>query len=89
MGGARSISDGRGEDSATRLRKEADGLYSHQDTPHTPPSDPKADVITKKKEKSHIRPYNGLPGDNGRYETLPDMPNKEDKGDGMNVGRGT
>ena len=89
MGGARSISNGREADPATGLRKEVDGLYSHQDTPHTPPSDPKADVITKKKEKSHICLYNGPPVDNGRYGTLPDMPNKEDKGDRMNVGHGT
>ena len=55
-GGARSISDRGEEDFIASLREEADNLYSCQGNPHAPPSDPKAEVITKKMEKSHIRP---------------------------------
>ena len=61
---------------------EADNLYSRQDNPHAPPSDPKANVIKKKQEKSHFRPHDGPPMNNGWYETPPDMPNEEDKSDG-------
>ena len=43
LGGARSISDGRKEDSTAGLREKADDLYSRQDAPHAPPSDPKAE----------------------------------------------
>ena len=89
IAGARSISDGREEDSAAGLREEAEDPYSRQDAPHAPPADPKAEVIIKKKEKSRNRPHDGPPVDNGRYETPPDMPNKEDKSDGMNIGHGT
>ena len=43
LGGARSISDDRKEDSTAGLREKADDIYSHQDAPHTPLSDHKAE----------------------------------------------
>ena len=89
MAGARSISDRRKEHSASGVREEANDPYSRQDAPHAPPSDPKAEVIINKKDKSRIQPHNSPPVDNGWYETPPNMPNEEDKSDGMNVGRGT
>jgi hypothetical protein len=69
--GTRSNNDGREEDSAADLRVEADNLYSRQDNPPAPPSDPKANVITKKQEKSHFRSHDGPPMNNGWYETPP------------------
>ena len=85
LGGAKSINNRREDDSAAGRREEADDLYSRQDTTLRPQD--RGD--NKEEGSSHIRPHDGPPVDNGRYETRPDMPEKEDKSNGINAGRGT